>query len=305
MPERYFEKFKKIYYANTQAINITERAVVLNSVFQNPYLFYPYDLTNSIRADQISDAYYNDQYMSWLIYLSNKTIDPYYEWYLSEEEFDAVITKKYGTDIYALQQKIAFFRNNWAAMEGTEIPASVYDGYSNNVKKYWEPVYGNYGVINFYKRKRVDTQIKTNNIVTYNVYNGIGFIKGEVVTITFEDEEQHVGRGEVAYSTDNSVTIQHTFGYTVPGVDGTLMFDLNDPVSTIRGVDSQHITGIYSGNAVLVNGERIIPLDEIVYWYPVSVYEYENELNSQNKTIKVVDSRLSMQVANELKKLMK
>ena len=114
MPEKYFDKFNRITYANNAAVNIMQRSALLTNVIQNPYLFYPYDINNNERPDQISDSYYNDQYMSWVIYLSNGIVDPYYDWYLSEEEFTQFLLKKYQVDrIEELMQTIKFYRNNW------------------------------------------------------------------------------------------------------------------------------------------------------------------------------------------------
>ncbi len=55
MPERYFQKFQLINYANTVAVNITQRSVVLNSVYSNPSLYYLYNIKPHERPDTIAD----------------------------------------------------------------------------------------------------------------------------------------------------------------------------------------------------------------------------------------------------------
>ena len=112
MPERYFQKFQLINYANTIAVNITQRSVVLNSVYSNPSLYYLYNIKPHERPDTIADEYYQDQYMSWILYLTNKMVDPYYDWNLDQDTFDAFIIKKYGSYENA-SSKITYFRNNW------------------------------------------------------------------------------------------------------------------------------------------------------------------------------------------------
>lgn len=91
--DRYFDKFPVINYSNNTIVDITKRVALLDKVSRNPYVFYPYDIVSDERADQLSSRYYEDSYKSWLLYLSNKITDPYYEWYLTEKEFLEFIEK--------------------------------------------------------------------------------------------------------------------------------------------------------------------------------------------------------------------
>ena len=95
MAEEYFKKFPLVNYNNYAAINITERVVVTEESFRNPFIFYPYDLSEGQRPDQLADKYYNDQYLSWMLYMINQVEDPYYDWYLSEKDFQLFLCKKY------------------------------------------------------------------------------------------------------------------------------------------------------------------------------------------------------------------
>ena len=61
MPSRYFENFQLVGYANNVAVNVTERAALLNTVMNNPFFFYPYEIKEGERPDQIADRYYGDQ----------------------------------------------------------------------------------------------------------------------------------------------------------------------------------------------------------------------------------------------------
>ena len=95
--ETYFKNFNTIQYGNNSVVDITERVVVLNNVGKNPYVYYPLDITDGARSDQIADASYNDPYSSWVLYLSNDIVDPYYEWYLTQDQFNNFIITKYGS----------------------------------------------------------------------------------------------------------------------------------------------------------------------------------------------------------------
>ena len=167
MANRYFESFPTIYYANNYVVNITERVGILNSVLNNPYLYLPFINEQNERPDNLSERYYEDQYMSWMIYLANKTIDPYYGWYLDEEQFNESVAKKYNLDTYTLQKKVAFYRNNWYGDTGN-ISTADFDALPIDLQKYWEPVYtsGSYIPIG-YSRKQNDWQTNTNSIRTY------------------------------------------------------------------------------------------------------------------------------------------
>ena len=107
MVERYFQKFPVISYSNTQVVDITRKAVLLSKVSANPYVYYPYEIVEEERADQFSARYYEDSYQSWVLYITNNITDPYYEWYLSEQQLVELCDKKYGSYFLA-EQKTKF-----------------------------------------------------------------------------------------------------------------------------------------------------------------------------------------------------
>mgnify|MGYP001600190963 CR=1 FL=1 len=86
--DKYFEKFPVISYANTAARDITRRTAILSSIYSNPTLYYPYQIEQFERPDNISDRYYNDQYMDWILYMTNKIVDLYYDWYMDDNTFN-------------------------------------------------------------------------------------------------------------------------------------------------------------------------------------------------------------------------
>ena len=110
MVERYFEKFPVISYSNNSVVDITKRAVLLDKVYNTPLAFFPYTIASEERADQFSYRYYEDPFQTWILYFSNKIVDPYYEWYLHENEFYDFMVKKYGS-YYDSQQKVKYYRN--------------------------------------------------------------------------------------------------------------------------------------------------------------------------------------------------
>jgi hypothetical protein len=325
MPDRYFDKFQKIAYANNVAINITERSIVLNSVRDNPYLFYPFDISNGVRPDQIADTYYNDQYLSWLIYLGNNMIDPYYEWYLQNDEFEKFLKKKYSvTNTDILKQKVKFYRNNWYESEQISVQAYNAEIANTPLVKYWEPVYnGSYKPI-AYQRKQKDWIVDTNNMVTYycDFEGGTDpFINDEIVDIVFDQNFQ--GKAQIAKQNLNWVTVKHTFGYTMtePVVElkdsdnKTITDEFDDFLvmeTTAKIIDGSYIRGRESGVTVkileasqfLVNNDTLISSTEAIYWSPVYIYDYEAEQNESKKSIRLLNKVYAPQAVKELADLM-
>lgn len=290
MPDRYFDKFPLINYSNNSVVNIMERAVLLNSVVKNPYIYYPLDINNEIRPDTIAGKVYNDPYKTWVLYMTNNIIDPYYQWYLNPDDFNEFLKIKYSIGVVdILKQKTAYYRNNWYT--GSDISVSAFNALANTEHIYWEPVYGTTDIPQSYARKQVDWTINTNQIVTYTVSTTKSFITNEILKVVFADHS--VGNGQVVIANSSQVTIQHTTGYTVNSASGAY-------IGYIYGTESH--SNVTFSNTMLVSSN--IPLDEQVYWSPVSIYDMEAEKNEYNKSIKVLDSRYQPQLSNELKKLL-
>lgn len=295
MPERYFDKFQVINYANTIAVNLTQRSVVLNSVYSSPNLYYLYNIKPYERPDTIADEYYQDQYMSWILYLTNKMVDPYYDWNLDQDTFDAFIVKKYGSYENA-SSKIKYFRNNWYT-QPDPISVSQYTNIvsaNGSLARYYNPTYlddTKNTIPNGYIRKREDWEYNTNRVVSYAVANGSAFVSDEIVNVTFSANS--TGRGQVSFSNSSTVILQHLFDSTS---NGTITAN-----SYLYGRESKANT-VFTSVTSLANN---IPSSESTYWDPVTYFQYELEINEKNKSIQVLDKRYSTKISKELKRLMK
>lgn len=296
---KYFDKFPIITYSNNQVVDITKRVALLEKISSNPYVFYPYDIVSDERAEQFSGRYYKDVYKSWILYLSNKIIDPYYEWYMTNSEFDEFITKKYNSIPDAIQ-KIKYYRNNWEIYKGDVISVSQFNALTTGQKNYWEPIHINYDKINGYRRKQNNWVLGTNQIVRYTIsasdYQFSLFKVDEMVDVTLDPT--HTGRGQVLKvdADNNHLFLQHVKGYFKP--------DLEVAISGSSKIVSQetNITSTITDIDVISDN---IPDDEKSYWDSVSYYDYEYERNEYNKSIRVIDSDLSPYVVKNLKDLMK
>lgn len=106
---KYFDSFPDTVYNGTTLKNITMRAKILDSYKSNASNFYPYTLSDGETADNLAYDYYGDPGYNWVIYYCNDIIDPYYDWPVSNKDFDLYIKDKYGS-VSACQSKLAFYR---------------------------------------------------------------------------------------------------------------------------------------------------------------------------------------------------
>jgi hypothetical protein len=286
--DRYFDKFPIVFYSNNQVVDITKRVTILEKVSKNPYVVYPYDIVSDERADQLSSRYYEDSYKSWLLYLSNKITDPYYEWYLTENEFLEFIEKKYGS-IYNSQSKVKFYRNDWENQN--QLDVSGYKALSDTLKKYWEPNYNNSSIPFSYSRKQVDWSMSTNKILSYAVSN-TNFIKDEIVEIKITPSI--TGKGQVIKTTNTHVIVQHVSGVYDEGEN----LVLNN--GNIFGTESLISVAITEVNLINSN----LSEEEFVYWKPITYYDFEYEKNEFNRSIRIIDKDLAETAVNNLTELL-
>jgi hypothetical protein len=290
MPQdRYFDKFPQITYSNTFCVDITRRIKFTDIAYFSPYIFYTYDISENERPDQFSYRYYDDQYKTWILYLSNKIVDPYYEWYLSDDEFNSFLTTKYGSVVES-QQKIDYYRNDWTNSDPLE--TNGYEALAFSLKKYWHPVYDDFGNILEYKRVPKDWKITTNKIVSYEVSN-TNFTENEICDIVFT--ASNTGSGQVISSSNTRVYLKHLSGTHLESNTITISGS-----SYIYGRESE-VNTIFT--SATLESNNIAPEEE-VYWRGVTHYDEELEKNEFNKTIKVLDSNFSTNVVVNLVSLM-
>lgn len=310
MTQRYFSKFPLIVYDNHVAVNITERVVIRDFPAKNAYLYYPYDLQNDERPDQLADRFLNDQYMSWIIYMSNGVTDPYYDWFIRDDAFNSYLLKKYG-NLDKITAKIAYYRNNWyndqsqiTIGEFNSLPdIPKYDAFGNlyfdTAKRYYEVVLTG-STITGYKRKRADEIISTNKIVRYDITGTSEFANNEIVNIqlgyantstnTFVSTVS--GTAQILNSNSTTVTIHHTSGY----VDSVLAeYNFSTTQSYIYGTESESNCAIASFTSLANN----IVASEQIYWSPVTIYEDEFEKNAKNRTIRLIDPNRAEAIAQQ------
>lgn len=291
MSETYFSKFPTINYGNVVTIDISKSVGLSEKTKRIPTHFYPYELKNETRADTVANAYYQDPYLDWLIFIVNDVIDPYYDWYMGPEKFTDFIKEKYKSSnnafdgIEQAQKRIKYYRTNWYN-DQNNITASFYqNNLTKNLKKYYVPEFGQGKNIISYTRRTEDWFMNTNKLVQLSVASSNGFVKGEIVDIVNNDIR--VAGGEVIAVDDNSITIKN-----VDSIENGLI------------ANNKVVAESSNANAVITDVETLvtnIPDDEIVFWEPVYLYEFESEKNEDRKFIKLLDQQYTMEVSEEMR----
>jgi|TARA_B100001093_G_scaffold110887_1_gene103214 hypothetical protein len=95
---KYFENFPVIEYEGRRIRDISRRSNFVRAVSNNPYLYYPYTVTEGERAEDIANFYYGSVDYVWLVYMANNIIDPYHEWPMDPQTFNDYLVEKYQAE---------------------------------------------------------------------------------------------------------------------------------------------------------------------------------------------------------------
>lgn len=95
MAQEYFKNFPKINWNGLQMVDLSRRSAILQKLSGNPYLFLPYDIQEQDTIESIAYHYYGDPKLSWIIILANNIIDPYTDFFKSEQKLKQFIIDKY------------------------------------------------------------------------------------------------------------------------------------------------------------------------------------------------------------------
>jgi len=290
----YFENFPLIRYGNTYARNITTRVGVTEETLRNAYAYYPYELKKELRPDSLAHFYYGDVLNNWIFFISNNIIDPYYQWYNTNEEINALIESKYGSLVKALQ-RIHHWEVNWIE-DDRVISPSVYNSFVVNVsagvdqKKYWVPIYDLNSFIVGYERKKVNYRVDTNRIISLNTT----ITSGNTFTIDERVIQSSGGIVSAAGFVDFKSTSNDQL--VLKNISGTF-----SNTSLLIGEDSS----TQASFTTLTTLSQSFPTQEAEYWSPISLYDYELDQNEQRRTINVIDKNFISEIESSLARALK
>ena len=99
----YFETLPKINTTDYKGsaitmTNLISRVEVIQSLLNDPLLFYTYDIQEGDTPEIVADKYYGNSYRYWLVLFSNQLFDPQWDWPLTSRQFGDYLYAKYKTN---------------------------------------------------------------------------------------------------------------------------------------------------------------------------------------------------------------
>ena len=98
----YFENFPKIYYDAVGkgdyklVTNLLRRVQIKEGLKETAALFDLYDIQGEDTPESVSEQFYGDQRYYWIILLFNNVKDRFYDWPLSQDQFEKYVNDKYS-----------------------------------------------------------------------------------------------------------------------------------------------------------------------------------------------------------------
>lgn len=255
---RYFDRFPLVNYDGTPAKNLLTKVDFTPEALRDIYSNFDYVLEPGMnRPDMVSYSYYDSSQYDWLIYLSNTVIDPYHDFYLSDEDFLAFITSKYGSYENAAATTV-FYRNDWAS-DDSLISVDVYEALGPALRKYWKPVMDHAFRIVGYDRVKEDWVASTNMIVSLKLTDVSVLADADIIQQTSTNAKAAL----LSIDTNTNIAlVQHVVG----------MFEA-DGSDTIEEV------------TIL---QKVISDEEAPFWSAVNAYEYEEEKNELKRYVNII-----------------
>jgi hypothetical protein len=274
---KYFDKFPLVSYNNNIAKNIIARVDFTSTTKNDINANFDYVLTDGLsRPDMVSQAYYNSPWYDWVLYINNNIMDPYHDYYVSEENLNEYIISKYAS-LESARKRIVHYRNNWAIDDGT-IDTSIYDNLSAKLKKYYKPNININNQVMNYSRLQEDWIRTTNKIIELTLDPAYisNYDVNDVIVQTSTDAEATVKQ----IITDKNIMIVH---HIVGEFEtSAAILDINTgPIEQYLDAD-----GTYKNK----NLWQTIDDDESAFWDAVTAYDYETEQNALKKYVTIIKS---------------
>ena len=84
--------------------NIMSRAKLIDSLQNNPMLFYEYAIQEGDTPEIIAEKYYGDPYKYWVVLYSNQILDPVWEWPMNDQQLLGYLENKYASEAEAAEE---------------------------------------------------------------------------------------------------------------------------------------------------------------------------------------------------------
>lgn len=92
----FFNYFPEVKYGDAVTRDITRHISFIEDLEKNPYVYLPYTLSDGERAQDVSFHYYGTVDYTPFILMANRVVNPYTDWFMSPEDLNRHLTKKYA-----------------------------------------------------------------------------------------------------------------------------------------------------------------------------------------------------------------
>lgn len=279
---RFFTAFPKTIYNNQYCVDLIRSTHLTREAVSDTRLYYDVTPQEGTRPDALAYNYYDDPFYDWMVYYANKIIDPYFDWYLPQRQFEQFIVDEYGSAAEALE-KVAYYKVNYES-DKRQLTSAEYQALSVGQRKYWRPK--DEFSSSFYVRKELDWQVNTNQIIklTLSIGGSTAITASDWFSTGMYVHQLNgievVASGEVAQVSGNSIMLKNINGGFVTTSEAS--YPLSAPIQP----STEETTILVESNTVLVSN---IPLDEMSYWQPESYYDHEEERNEYKKTVRLIN----------------
>jgi len=93
----HFQYFPQTTFLNQSITNLAIGFKLNNMVKEGTLDLLNHVIDDHDKPDTIAHDYYDSSSYAWLVLLSNKILDPYFEWVMNTYTFEEFIKKKYGS----------------------------------------------------------------------------------------------------------------------------------------------------------------------------------------------------------------
>ena len=97
LPKLEYNITKSKYFETSTAVDIFVRNLIKQNVIDKGVTFDLHTIGDGERPDITSFLIYGDVKYDWIIFLTNRMFNPYFDWPLSHQDFTKMIRGKYGS----------------------------------------------------------------------------------------------------------------------------------------------------------------------------------------------------------------
>lgn len=308
----YFSKFPRVRYSfddgatDKVAVDIVKRVRFRDYLKTNTSYFTDYILRDGDTPDIVADRLYGDSELHWVLMLFNETINPYYDWSISQREMEAYADNTFRGETY--------FLTDWTG--GETFPSDFGVVRNQTIRGVEGNTFGSldgitYGLTAAALVRRWD---KTYSRLEVIGITGDGFTQGDLICAigTSADGSTYSMAARISRRVQRSAEALHHF---YNSADGSVLNPYGTPPQGVTG--AQAILG-YTGGSTF--GPEYDYFDTVagitntlLYAYVVdgsnayvkTNYQHLEDENEDNRTIKIIRPEYIQRVLRDFEDLMR